>query len=443
MLTQPVAIKGLPAPDSPPAQTSDDHLASARDALQSLLYDNKIPPEARASLATDYHQIELMLDKLEHGHIHIAVFGRVSVGKSALLNALLGEARFRTSPLHGETKEATAAAWQEAHSGGVFLIDTPGINEISGEAREKLAHEVAGRSDLVLFVVDGDITETELGALRVLRQENRPLLLVLNKIDRYSPRERELILQNLALRSQGLIPVEHIVTAAAQPAEKVYISIDEQGQETEITRSPPNNVGDLRELLWTILEAEGKTLAALNAGLFAGKLSEQIATRIIAVRRGLAESVVRTYCIGKGIAIAANPIPIADVLAASAIDAAMVMHLGKIYGMDLNREEAGELLTVVGKQMAVIGVISWLSSALKGASFGLSTLITAGVQGVAGYYGSYIVGQAAERYFIQGKSWGEHGAKQVIQDILAHTDRDSILQQARADILQRLRVQTS
>ncbi len=418
-------------------------MGNARNALHYLLHDPKIPPEARASLASDYHQIELMLDKLEHGHIHIAVFGRVSVGKSALLNALLGEDRFRTSPLHGETKEATAAAWQAAQSGGVYLIDTPGINEISGEDRERLAHEVAGRADLVLFVVDGDITETELGALRILRGENRPLLLVLNKIDRYSSRERELILQNLSLRSEGLIPREHIVTAAAQPAEKVYIQVDEQGGETEITRRPPANVGDLRERLWQILEAEGKTLVALNAGLFAGRLSEQIASRIIAVRRSLAESVVRTYCIGKGVALAVNPIPVADVLAASAIDAGMVIHLGKIYGMDLNREEAGELLTVVGKQMAIIGVVSWLSSALKGATFGISTLITAGVQGVIGYYGSYIVGQAAERYFIQGKSWGAHGPKQVIQDILASTDRDSILQQARADILQRLRIQTS
>ena len=50
-----------------------------------------MPAAVRESLAEDYAQVQAMLDKLEHGHIHIAVFGRVSVGKSATLNALLGE----------------------------------------------------------------------------------------------------------------------------------------------------------------------------------------------------------------------------------------------------------------------------------------------------------------------------------------------------------------
>ena len=57
----------------------------------------------------------------------------------------------------------------EYDAGGVFLIDTPGINEVSGETREQLAHDVASRSDLVMFVVDGDITDTELKALRQVK----------------------------------------------------------------------------------------------------------------------------------------------------------------------------------------------------------------------------------------------------------------------------------
>ena len=58
--------------------------------------------------------------------------------------------------------------------------------ELSGESREQLAHETAVRADLVLFVVDGDIGEVELSALRVVAAEQRPLLLVLNKVDALS-----------------------------------------------------------------------------------------------------------------------------------------------------------------------------------------------------------------------------------------------------------------
>ena len=99
-----------------------------------------------------------MLDKIEHGEVHISVLGRVSVGKSSLLNALLGSDRFSTSPLHGETREAAYSDWTEYEAGGVCLIDTPGINEVDGAERERLARDIAGRSDIVLFVVDGDIT---------------------------------------------------------------------------------------------------------------------------------------------------------------------------------------------------------------------------------------------------------------------------------------------
>jgi hypothetical protein len=49
------------------------------------------------------------------------------------------------------------------------------------------------------------------------------------------------------------------------------------------------------------------------------------------------------------------------------------------------------------------------------------------------------VGQAAERYLAQGKSWGEGGPKRVVREILDSLDRDSILEQARADIRARLR----
>ncbi|MBT8116999.1 MAG: 50S ribosome-binding GTPase, partial [Gammaproteobacteria bacterium] len=148
--------------------SADDHLDQARDSLTQLLNDQRLPPEAREELAADFRQVQAMLDKLEHGHIHIAVLGRVSVGKSSVLNALIGKRLFSTSALHGETKEQAMASWEEQESGSLFLIDTPGINEIDGEARERMAREVSGRSDLVLFVIDGDMTDSEYRTLQEL-----------------------------------------------------------------------------------------------------------------------------------------------------------------------------------------------------------------------------------------------------------------------------------
>ncbi|MCG7906104.1 MAG: GTP-binding protein [Candidatus Thiodiazotropha taylori] len=423
---------------------SDDHLQLARENLRELLSDDRLPESVRDSLKDDFHQVQAMLDKLEHGHLHIAVFGRVSVGKSALLNALLGEQRFAVSALHGETRHSDMAAWREVEASGVFLIDTPGINEISGEERERMAEDVASRADLVLFVVDSDLTQTELQAMQKLSQLNRPLVVVLNKADRYTTDELELLLGSLQEKLAGIVSNEYIVATAARPAERIYLQEDEQGQEREIRRTPQADVMQLTDTLWMLIEKEGMALSALNASLFAGQLSDEVAERVVAIRQKVAERVIRGYCLGKGIAVAVNPIPVADLVAALALDASMVVHLARVYGMSVTRGEAGQLIKTIGSQMALLMATVWsvnlAASALKASSAGLSTVVTAAAQGGMGYYTTYVVGLAAQRYFSQGRSWGSDGPKTIVQQILDSVDKDSILQQASDDIRQRLKL---
>ena len=63
-----------------------EHLDLARESLRELIDDPRLPGGIRESLAHDYEQVQAMLDKLQHGHLHIAAFGRVSTGKSSLLS---------------------------------------------------------------------------------------------------------------------------------------------------------------------------------------------------------------------------------------------------------------------------------------------------------------------------------------------------------------------
>ena len=88
----------------------------------------------------------------------------------------------------------------------------------------------------------------------------------------------------------------------------------------------------LKERLWALLDKEGHTLAALNAALFASELDEKVATRIVAARKSVAEKIIRKYCVGKGVLVALNPVPVTDLLAAAGSDVAMVIHLGEVYG---------------------------------------------------------------------------------------------------------------
>ena len=224
----------------------EDHLSLARESLRELIRDSRLPAGVRESLSHDYAAVEAMLDKLEHGHLHLSAFGRVSTGKSSLLNALIGEETFSVSPLHGETRRSSMRAWNEVEAGGVFLIDTPGLDEAGGEDREALATEVAGRSDLVIFVLDSDITDTELDALKAVLAQGRPVLVVLNKSDLYTADERDALLRSIRTKTENLVDPAYVVSAAAQPRPQAVVEVDPGGNETLSERTQEPDVADLR-----------------------------------------------------------------------------------------------------------------------------------------------------------------------------------------------------
>ena len=428
-----------------PANGSDGgsrHLTLARESLRELIGDSRLPPGIRESLARDYTEVQAMLDKLEHGHLHIAAFGRVSTGKSSLLNALIGEERFTVSPLHGETRTSSMQRWSEVEAGGAFLIDTPGLDEAGGEEREMLATEVANRADLVIFVLDGDITESERTSLRTLLKQGRPVLVALNKKDLYTQADLEALLASIREKTQGLVSTGNVLAVAADPRPQAIIEIDEAGVETETMRSRKPDIKDLKARLWDIFEAEGKTLAALNASLFAADLSDQVGRRILEARREIGDRLVRTYCVAKGVAVAFNPVPVADLFAAAFIDVGMVVHLSKVYGLPLSRREAGSLVRVIAAEaaalMGTVWALHFVSSALKVGTLGLSTILTAGAQGAIAYYSTYLVGRVAGEYLAHGKSWGDGGPKRVVKQILDSLDKETVLQDARREIRSRL-----
>ncbi|MFW6358129.1 MAG: Era-like GTP-binding protein, partial [Chroococcales cyanobacterium] len=153
----------------------ESHFNQARASLRQALswYANfrrhgsyEPDTELQALVRDDLQLLKLSLDKLDDTVIRIAAFGLVSRGKSAVVNALMGQKVLQTGPLHGVTKWPRSVRWNPP--GGkiqVELIDTPGLDEINGEERATMAREVARQSDLILFVVAGDITRTEYQAL--------------------------------------------------------------------------------------------------------------------------------------------------------------------------------------------------------------------------------------------------------------------------------------
>jgi len=128
----------------------------------------------------------------------VALFGRPNVGKSTLLNALVGE-KVSIVTHKPQTTRHRITGIVNRPGGQLVLVDTPGLHRRRDHALNRHLNRVAAESlagvDLVALVVDGEHqTAEDDAAARAARQSGRPVVLVFNKIDRVGRRERLLAL---------------------------------------------------------------------------------------------------------------------------------------------------------------------------------------------------------------------------------------------------------
>ncbi len=459
-------------PSQPRNNHQETHFNRTRASLRQALswYSNlrrhrdHLPDvELQAVVRSEIEILKTTLDKLDQGVIRIAAFGLVSRGKSAVVNALLGQKILQTGPLHGVTQWPRSVRWTPSSDGKVQveLIDTPGLDEIQGEARAQMARDVASQADLILFVVAGDITRTEYQALCELRQMQKPIILVFNKIDLYPDQDRETIyrqLQQLGTgspkdrRLQKLLSEDEIVMVAAEPA-PLEVRVEwPDGRVTYEWETPPPQVDELKEKILKVLNREGRSLLALNALFQARKAEASIANKTLELRKAEAEDLIWRFTKYKALAVALNPIGVVDVLGGAVADLAMIRSLSRLYGLPMTSYEAGKLWKkiVVSSGGLLLGELG--SSMLLGLGKSASAVATAvdsatGITAYAGSaiaqagiagYGAYTVGQAAQLYLEQGCTWGPLGPSTVIQDILIQVEPDTILYRLRQELGQQL-----
>ncbi|MEP0833941.1 GTP-binding protein [Microcoleus sp. AS-A8] len=440
----------------------------AQDALRDIVSHLDLTPREQAGLESEIEGLTTLLDKLEDSCIQIAAFGMVGRGKSSVLNALLGTPVFETGALHGVTRSSHTANWQLSQEAvgdngqdilrvalpssigksQIQLIDTPGIDEVDGETREALAHQVARQVDLILFMIAGDMTKVEFDALSQLRNVGKPMLLVFNKIDQYPEADRQEIYRKIRdERVKQLLSPEEIVMVAASPL--VAQAVRRADGSMNVQRRPGKpQVDELKLKILEILHREGKSLVALNSMLYADDVNERVVSRKMAIREESANQIIWKATITKAVAIALNPLTVVDVLTATIVDVVMILTLSRLYGISMTQQGAVGLLQKIAIGMGGIGASELLVSLGLGSLkslLGLSAPATGGISlapyvsvaltqaGVAGV-SSYGIGQVSKSYLANGASWGPDGPKAVVTRILSSLDETSILNRIKGEL---------
>ena len=340
------------APPLDPPPTAPPTPERARLLLERWRADLDLTPREASQLAPELAGLDRQLKRLEQRRPRVAVFGRVGVGKSSLLNALLGEASFATDVAHGCTRHQQARSWNRAVPGlaGVELVDTPGIDEIAAAARARLAARVALGSDLVLLVLDADLGRVEIEALETLLASGKPLLLVLNRSDCWPPEELPALVASIRRRLPAAAAhLEPIVVAAAprQP----QLMVDGRVR----SALSPARIAPLEVALLDLLERHGPLLLALNALRAADRFSQALHRSRLQHGRRQAQELIGRFAVAKAAGVAVNPLVLLDLAGGIACDSALVLQLCQLYGLPMGRRGARQLLTRLWGHNALLG----------------------------------------------------------------------------------------
>ena len=144
----------------------------------------------------------------------VAVVGRPNVGKSTLINALMGTKVSIVTAKPQTTRHRILAVHTTADTQIIF-VDTPGLHRKAGKAMNRMMNRTAASAladaDLVLFMSEaGRWTEEDGDVLQRLQSASGPVIAVLNKVDLVKPKEKLLeIINETAGRHEfaDIIPV--------------------------------------------------------------------------------------------------------------------------------------------------------------------------------------------------------------------------------------------
>ncbi len=384
-----------------------------------------------AQLKGEIKALDRQIERLHQKHIRIVAFGRVGVGKSSLLNALLKKPFFATDVAHGCTRSTKAVTWNQTVQAlkKVELIDTPGIDEISAEGRARLASRIATQADFIMLVLNSDITSVELEALQVLLKSGKPVQLVLNCCDQWSKDELTKLIQSISARLPACARKLKLQVVAAAPR-KAHI------QKNGFVRSHRSKpiISSLQNALINLLEGQGELLLALNTLRQADHFYNSLKKGRLTRSRSAAQGLIGKFAAIKASGVAASPLLMLDFAGGLACDAALVIQLSKLYGLQMGGHGARQMMkrlslhnsflggTQLGIQF-ILGIMRQLLIIATPVTAGISLGAAAPValaQAALAVHTTQLTGRLAAKELLLGSQHREFHPKAMLKRLAAH-----------------------
>jgi len=269
------------------------------------------------------------LFRLKEKKIRIGAYGKSGVGKSSVLNSLLEKDIFKTDIINGTTREIQAEEWEfkDQSLNSIELLDSPGFDFCDIKFPDKVYSSI-NHSDLILFIISGDLNRNELREINSFIQDGKKIILILNKIDLFNKIELEEIIENINFKLPKDLNIPIVI----------------------------NHENNLKNYMTKIINQYGEIFLTLNSLQSADKLFLQIKEQRLKRRQKLAQSTIGKFSTMKASAVALNPFIFFDVAGSFALDTALINELSKIYGLKLKGESTRKIFKNISINNLCLGV---------------------------------------------------------------------------------------
>ena len=338
-------------PRAAKAAVLDRGMIQAR--IERLPAENEGAAAARADLAE--------LDARRSAQlVQVCLFGQISTGKSSLLRALAPEAMPQVGVTGGTTTQVQRHRGMLPDGRTLELSDVPGSLEANDTEHLAIARAEAARCHAVLYVVDADLTRAQQAELAALAGFGRPIVIVLNKRDRYDDAERAALLARL---KQHAKPFDAFVVPASAGYEEDIPREFPDGRRDIVRREVPAQIGELQTLLQRINRTGVETLEPGREAALLSHVDERLAQAERQSRQNRSRQAIDKYTRRAVLGALAAVAPGTDLVIQGALATALTRELCAIHGLsardvdvdDLLARAGGLLRTSASVTLAVIG----------------------------------------------------------------------------------------
>jgi uncharacterized protein (DUF697 family)/signal recognition particle receptor subunit beta len=276
---------------------------------------------------------------------HVVFFGAVSSGKSTLIRAISGEQAIQVDPRAGTTREVAHYPYSSAELPDLMLTDAPGLLD-QDRQRVALAREEARRADLIVYVCEGELTRDQYQEFVELQGCERPLLLALNKPDRYSEDDLAAVLERLAQQLPG---VELVVVQAG--GQERLVRIDAEGRESTLVRDRPARYDALLRAMHIRFERDAEHLTRQRDESLMRLGAEKLTQASDRHRQEQSEQLIKRYSRKAMLGAMAAVSPGTDVLVQGYLGVQMVRELSQLYGVKAHQADMDAFVQLAGQQL--------------------------------------------------------------------------------------------